>query len=185
MSPFTPSLCPHRQNPKACLECYHAGVNARPREMPKPKSTVPNTLGVVEQVRRAQMAALAKTADGTAQQIARDMGVIGMSTQADVEPTVRPEPVHLGYKPDGTKIEPPKAEPFRGPMPKPVLAPEQRGEGGQQSARVEPYSHSKAWHDKTVTIGGTKVTVQVPGKHQSLIDRLPRHPNAGDGVVRR
>lgn len=80
-------------------------------------------------------------------------------------------PVPMGTRPDGKPAEAPKpAARARGPVPVPVMVPGQQASAPRNT--VDPFSYKNdpgrdgkdgLWH---------------PPKHESLIDRLPRHPDA-------
>ena len=152
-------LCQHNQNPRACLACYNATVNAQPRSQPKPKMHMPRVHDVIKAVR------------------VRD----GQLGQADVEPTV---PVHVGYNADGSPIKRAEDKPFHGPMPKPVMHPGP-GSAAPMGKVMEPFSYANLGNkQKEIVVAGVKMTVDVPRKHHSLIDSLPQHPDAGGGRIR-
>jgi hypothetical protein len=155
------ALCTHNQNPQACLSCYNARVSAQPRSQPKPTAKMPKLNDVIRAVREQHG---------------------GFMKQADVEPTVVNAPVRVGYEKDGSPIQAAtKDAPTRGPMPKPVIvAP---ASAGQAQRVVEPFSYaaqsSQASKTKVLDVQGVKMEVQVPPKHREVMDRLPRHPDAG------
>src|ERR1700722_11517934 len=155
-------LCDHNQNPKACLACYNAGVASKPRSVPKPSAKLPKLNDVVKAVREQQGGIFAK--------------------QPDLEPTVTP--TRVGYEADGSAIELKKGADglTRGPRPKPVVGPP--AAAGSPSTKVlEPFSYAsqsaQASKTKVLDVGGVKMEVQVPPKHREVMDRLPRHPEAG------
>ena len=82
-------------------------------------------------------------------------------------------PVHVGVMPDGTPVPRPvpQSGQTRGKMPVPVLHPTAaQGGTGVATKTIEPFTYSTSWD-----VDGKGL----PPERRSLIDSLPRHPDAG------
>ena len=143
--------CPHGLNAQACLKCFHAKQAAAPKSQPKPRPEIPR----------------AHVATGPGAEIIEEV------KRRAVAPASKPGPVHMGRMPDGSPVAP--TSPPTG-NPRPVFqqaAVTAQGGGGGGAALKPPFSYTDnvgkfdqdgLWH---------------PPKHRELIDRLPRHPEAG------
>jgi hypothetical protein len=152
LRPMHPGLCPHKQNPANCLQCYHAKASAPPAAPPPRRGP---------QVQTSPVVAAVKARAG-----------VGASPMGQLVPHVD-APVHLGKTPDGKDIEPPKREPTRGKMPVPVLhGPNAQAGQGAHTKTIKPFSYAN--DDGRVDRKG----LWHPAKHRSLVDALPSHPDA-------
>lgn len=155
--------CAHGLNPQACLQCFHARDRA-PKPTPPPRKVVGNL-------------AFAQPPSPV---------IAAVKARIGPPPSLVPQvsaPVHVGVRPDGTKIEPPappqEAPRTRGKMPVPVLhgAMAQAGQGATQTTipGAMPAAFSYAADQGRTDSKG----VWHPPRHAQLIDSLPRHPHAG------
>jgi hypothetical protein len=157
------NLCPHKQNPTHCITCYHARANARPTSQPKPAATIPQTVPLMDSVKKEYV-----------QEFYKAHGRVPTPQELAGEPEI----VRMGVEADGTPIPLPEPKPFVGPMPKPVLTAAQSAAAQSEGVR-EPFSYARQpAKPKEMVINGVKQTVMVPPKRPSLIDSLPRHPDA-------
>lgn len=155
MQPAHPGhLCSHKMSPLNCLQCFHARANA-----PKP-AAVPRRGAPTVQVNPVVAAVKAQTG-------------VGQNPMGDLVPRVS-EPVRMGKEQDGSEIPKPEPrKPTRGPMPRPVQVGGVSAPGTQQVARaVEPFSYAS--NDGRVDRKG----YWHPARRESLIDKLPTHPEA-------
>lgn len=114
------NLCPHDQNPTACLKCFHAKQQA-PKNAPAAIVRAPNEISVDEVAARVKPANMPKQ---------------GAPVAGNDGPQKNYEPFSYGAK---------------NPPP-------------------ESFQNDKVW---------------TPAKRESLIDRLPSHPNAGEPPAKR
>jgi hypothetical protein len=125
-----PQLCPHGQNPKACLTCFH--IN---RNKPKPKEEV---------------VPLVSKQPGMVQGYVMPIGEVLLRSTQGVEARQRVASSVPQKMADGTAAKEPV----------------------QTASRVAPpeaFSNDKLWK---------------PAKHDSLIDRQPKHPHKDEGTVK-
>src|SRR6202042_2070957 len=96
--------CPHNQNPRACLSCYHAAQSKAPTQMPAQKAAAPIN-NVIASVKTAHVEA--QRAEGHVNGKLRAAGLPKMGVEV-LEPTVHPGPVRMGYEQDGSPIKQPE-----------------------------------------------------------------------------
>lgn len=173
-NPTGPQLCPHRQNPRACLACYHqrASQPVIPQHVPQgqaPRYTAAGDLAfdAPPQVQR-----------GVDRALRGFVAVMPDTSQAPQgEPAVVPSEATSGKVSvvDGTGAQVTKkqvAVPVEGaqPLKQPYAAP--RPEPGQD---YDKRGEEKIWEPD----------VAQGAKERELIDKLPRHPEVAKTERRR
>jgi hypothetical protein len=167
MGGMGPVLCPHKQNPVACLQCFQEKARRpkpRPEDVQRTQMTPPTPKGkVVSQAELAQNPAVAMQLARKAQALEKIAGRPLPVQQAAPVRTPDPAVASSGFMPTTQAINPHAAG-----RPRPQVATRvttSEDEGGDEG--IGGFSDEQL----------AELASEFP-EHQSVIDNLPSHPEA-------